>query len=366
MKSCFNNIYKGKKVLITGHTGFKGSWLTIWLKMLGADVAGISLEPSHEKCNYNTANLKSRTDSRFIDIRDFEALHQAISEIKPDIIFHLAAQALVGTSYDDPKTTFDTNIGGSLNVLESVRKSPGIKACVMITSDKCYKNVEQIWGYREDDRLGGDDPYSASKAGAELIINSYTKSFFSGDDSTLIASTRAGNVIGGGDWSENRLVPDCIRHIMNKEPIVIRNPASTRPWQLVLEPLSGYLQLGQKLLEGDRELMQGWNFGPSMEECHTVLEVAEIIINLWGEGKTEIPGNQQAFYESNLLQLDCTKARTKLGWKQTLNTQESLEYTVSWYKKFVKSPDSDLFDFCSTQIASYQKLAHDRQSGWTQ
>ncbi|MBU2510659.1 CDP-glucose 4,6-dehydratase [bacterium] len=366
MKSCFNDIYRGKRVLITGHTGFKGSWLAIWLQILGAEVAGVALEPVHDKCNFNVTKLGSRIDNHFLDITDYQSLQRAIADFKPDIIFHLAAQALVGTSYDEPKRTFDTNIGGTLNVLESIRNSREVKAGVLITSDKCYRNVEQIWGYREEDRLGGDDPYSASKAGAELIIRSYTKSFFSQESSPLIASTRAGNVIGGGDWSENRLVPDCIRHLNNNEPIIIRNPSSTRPWQLVLEPLSGYLLLGQKLLEKSGGFTEGWNFGPSMEECHTVLEVAELIVKLWGAGETKVTGNQQAFYESTLLQLDCTKARVKLGWHQTLNTKESLEFTVNWYKHLKNHPDADMFDFCAEQLENYQLLAHQRRSGWTQ
>ena len=353
-------------MLVTGHTGFKGSWLAIWLKLLGAEVAGIALESDQEMGNFNVTKLDSRINSTFLNIIDYQALYKNIVGFKPDLIFHLAAQALVGKSYDEPKRTFDTNIVGTLNVLESIRNYQAVKACVLITSDKCYRNVEQIWGYREGDILGGDDPYSASKAGAELTIRSYIKSFFNRENSPLIASTRAGNVIGGGDWSENRLIPDCIRHLTNNEPVIIRNPSSTRPWQLVLEPLSGYLLLGQKLLENERDLMEGWNFGPTMGECHTVLEVANQIVKLWGSGETEVISDKQAFLESTLLQLDCTKARVHLGWSQTLNTKESLEYTVNWYKHINRNPDIDMFDFCAEQILNYQTLAFQRKTGWTQ
>jgi len=366
MKNCFNNIYEGKRVLITGHTGFKGSWLAIWLKLLGAEVAGIALESEQELGNFKVTKLDSKINSNILNIIDFQALYNFIVDFKPDIIFHLAAQSLVGKSYEEPKLTFDTNIVGTLNVLESIRNYQAVKACVLITSDKCYRNVEQIWGYRERDILGGDDPYSASKAGAELAINSYIKSFFNSGNSPLIASTRAGNVIGGGDWSENRLIPDCIRHLTKNEPVIIRNPSSTRPWQLVLEPLSGYLLLGQKLLENERDLTEGWNFGPRMEECHTVLDVVKQIIKIWGSGEILVTNDEQAFLESKLLQLDCTKARINLGWNQTMNTKESLDYTVNWYKHFNRDHEIDMFDFCVGQIQNYQKLAFQREIGWAQ
>ena len=286
----YNNVYNGKTVLVTGHTGFKGSWLSIWLTMLGAKVVGYSLEPYSERGNFEACHLHDRlyADIRG-DVRDFEKLNETIKTHKPEIIFHLAAQALVRTAYQHPRETYETNIMGSINVLEAVRQNECVKTVVMITSDKCYENVEQIWGYKETDRMGGYDPYSASKGCAELAISSYRNSYFNPKDyakhGKAIASVRAGNVIGGGDWSDNRLIPDCIRFIEAGKDIEIRNPIATRPWEHVLEPLSGYLKVGQKLIENPVEYATSFNFGPHISANKTVLEVVRRLVEYYGKEK---------------------------------------------------------------------------------
>ena len=351
MNSSFNNTYEGKKVLMTGHTGFKGSWLSIWLRELGAEVLGVSLKPKNELDNFNVTQLDSKIDSVFLDIRDFNGINNIFEEFKPEIVFHLAAQALVSISYKQPQLTFETNTMGTLNILEAIQNQDSVKAGVFITSDKCYKNIEQIWGYRENDVLGGDDPYSSSKACAEIIINSYIKSVRS-KGGALIASARAGNVIGGGDWSEDRLVPDCFKSLFNNESITLRNPFSTRPWQFVLEPLKGYMMLGEKLLNGSKEYVGSWNFGPSQENVYTVNDVVNHIIDLWGDGQVNIQ-ESPGFNESNLLQLDCTKSRTQLGWKPTLSFEESFRYTTDWYKYLKEDTSRDMYQFCVSQITKY-------------
>ncbi len=347
-------IWEGKKVLITGHTGFKGSWLSIWLTKLGAQVLGVSLEPKHALDNFHVSKLDSKIKSIYLDIKEFYLLNTIFKEFKPDIVFHLAAQALVGTAYAQPRTTFETNIIGTLNVLEAIRNNPFVKVGVIITSDKCYKNVEQIWGYRETDTLGGDDPYSASKGGAELVINSYIKNYFNKGDQ-LICSARAGNVMGGGDWSENRIVPDCFRSLFSGSQIIIRSPQSTRPWQFVLEPLRGYILLGEKLLQGMKEFSGSWNFGPSIEKAHTVQDVVKKIITNWGSGDLLIEQNNK-FHENKLLQLDCTKSRMELGWKPVLSFEEIIRFTTEWYKYLYPNQETDMHDFCLKQIEEYETL----------
>jgi len=362
MIRCFNDVYAGRRVLVTGNTGFKGSWLSLWLQTLGAEVSGIALAPKYENDHFQVARLSEKMQCQFIDVRNFSQIHKAIHEFEPDFIFHLAAQAIVGSSYNEPKETFDTNVMGTLNVLEALRDYSQSCVGVFITSDKCYRNIEQIWSYREGDILGGDDPYSSSKGCAELIINSYTKCFFN-NTNTTIASTRAGNVIGGGDRSEFRLVPDCFKALAEGQPIVLRNPESTRPWQHVLDPLSGYLLLGEQLLSGDSEFCSGWNFGPSLDETHTVQEVAEEILKYWGDGEIQTEAVEQ-FHESSLLQLDCTKARLMLGWEPTLTFEESIKFTTEWYKSNYDQPKNEMYSFGVQQIQRYQDLAIKRNLSW--
>ena len=355
MTNSFSNTYAGKKVLVTGHTGFKGSWLSIWLRELGAEVLGVSLKPKNELDNFNVTQLDSKISSVFQDIRDYNGINDVFKKFKPEIVFHLAAQALVSISYKNPKLTFETNTMGTLNILEAIKNNQSVKAGILITSDKCYKNVEQIWGYRENDLLGGDDPYSASKACAEIIINSYIQSVISNGES-LIASVRAGNVIGGGDWSEDRLVPDCFKSLFANKSITIRNPISTRPWQFVLEPLKGYLMLGEKLINNSKEHIGSWNFGPSQENVFTVDDVVKLIIELWGDGQVKIQ-ETSTFSESNLLQLDCTKSITQLGWKPALDFENSFRYTTNWYKYLKEDTKRDMYQFCVKQIVEYEKIS---------
>ena len=352
----YNNVYNGKTVLVTGHTGFKGSWLSIWLTMLGAKVVGYSLEPYSERGNFEACHLHDRlyADIRG-DVRDFEKLNETIKTHKPEIIFHLAAQALVRTAYQHPRETYETNIMGSINVLEAVRQNECVKTVVMITSDKCYENVEQIWGYKETDRMGGYDPYSASKGCAELAISSYRNSYFNPKDyakhGKAIASVRAGNVIGGGDWSDNRLIPDCIRFIEAGKDIEIRNPIATRPWEHVLEPLSGYLKVGQKLIENPVEYATSFNFGPHISANKTVLEVVRRLVEYYGKGKVVDASDPNAVHENTLLNLDVTKAYVMLQWEAKWGLQEAVEKNVDWYKEALNS--QDMYDFCVKQILEH-------------
>ncbi len=354
--SNFNNVYSGKTVLVTGHTGFKGSWLSIWLTMLGANVVGYALDPYSERSNYCASHIEQHiyADERG-DVRDSERLEFIIAKYKPEIIFHLAAQALVRTSYENPKYTYETNLIGSLNILEAVRKFDFIKTVVMITSDKCYENVEQIWGYKETDRMGGYDPYSSSKGCAELMISSYRNSYFNPknycEHGKAIASVRAGNVIGGGDWSENRLIPDCIKSIEDGCDIKIRSPKATRPWEHVLEPLSGYLRVGQKLIESPVEYSVAFNFGPPIECNKTVWDVVSYLVKYYGKGKIVDVSDKTVVHENTLLSLDVTKAYRMLKWKAMLNFQEAIEYTVDWYRQSLHT--DDMFDFCLNQIKAH-------------
>ncbi|MBE7708044.1 MAG: CDP-glucose 4,6-dehydratase [Cyanobacteria bacterium SIG27] len=354
--SNFNNVYQGKTVLVTGHTGFKGSWLSIWLTMLGAKVVGYALEPYSKKSNYCASHLEKHLFADIKgDVRDSKKLEETIEKYKVDIIFHLAAQALVRTAYDNPKYTYETNVMGSLNILEATRKFDHVKTVVMITSDKCYENVEQIWGYKETDRMGGYDPYSSSKGCAELMISSYRNSYFNPKDykkhGKAIASVRAGNVIGGGDWSDNRLVPDCIKFIEENKDIEIRNKNATRPWEHVLEPLSGYLRVGQKLIEEPTKFAQGFNFGPPIECNKTVWEVVEYLVKYYKKGNIVDASDPNAVHENTLLSLDVTKAYRMLNWKAMLSFYEAIEYTVDWYKEALNN--DDMFEYCQKQIKAH-------------
>lgn len=353
----FNNVYNGKTVLVTGHTGFKGSWLSIWLNMMGAKVVGYSLDPYSERGNFEACHLHDRllADIRG-DTRDYEKLNQTIKQYRPEIIFHLAAQALVRKAYAHPKETYETNLMGSLNIMEAVRENDCVKTVVMITSDKCYENVEQIWGYKETDRMGGYDPYSSSKGCTELMISSYRNSYFNPKDyakhGKAVASVRAGNVIGGGDWSADRLIPDCIRFIEAGKDIEIRNPSATRPWEHVLEPLSGYLRVGEKLIEDPVKYATSFNFGPHISANKTVWEVVSRLVDYYGKGKVVDVSNPADLHENTLLNLDVTKAYVMLGWEARWNLQEAIEKTVDWYKEALQT--YDMYDFCVRQIKTHQ------------
>jgi len=342
----FNRVYEDKTVLITGHTGFKGSWLTLWLLKMGARVIGYSKDiptkPSHYeliiKSHSQFSIFNSQLVTIFGDIRDQEKLDKVFSEYKPDIVFHLAAQPLVRLSYKNPVETYETNVIGTLKVFEACKKA-NVKAIVNITSDKCYENKEWVWGYRESDPMGGYDPYSSSKGCAELLTSSYRNSYFNLNDygkkhNTLLASCRAGNVIGGGDWAEDRLITDIMLAVSKNEKVKIRNPKATRPWQHVLEPLSGYLMIGQKLLEGKKEFADAWNFGPLDEGSITVEEVVKYIKQYWEKINYMISKNKDYLHEANLLKLDCSKAHIKLKWKNVWDSQKTFEVTTNWYKTF--------------------------------
>ena len=351
------DFYRGKRVLVTGHTGLKGSWLALWLTKMGAKVSGIALAPTSDLSGFRANGLDEMMDSVMLDIRDRDRLKVTVDKMRPEIVFHLAAQAIVGSSYEDPAATFDVNVLGSVNVLECVRSTPGVRAAVMITSDKCYENVEQIWGYREQDRLGGSDPYSASKACAEVAIHAYQQSFFLRDPAPRVASARAGNVIGGGDWSSFRLIPDCIRALRDRNKIQIRNPQATRPWQFVLEPLGGYLALGMHLAQS-REFAGAWNFGPPVDTANTVERGTREVIRIWGEGSLElVPGT---FHESLALQLDCTKAHHYLGWRTVLDFSQTMEWTTAWYKQQHAGGDRSMRDFSCGQIERFEQLLNSR------
>jgi len=339
MINLFDGVYKGKRVLITGHTGFKGSWLALWLEQMGADVIGYSLEaptrPNHfELLDINMVSIIG-------DIRDSKKLESIFQEYRPEIVFHLAAQPLVRLSYKEPVETFETNVMGTINVYEACRNAKSVRAIVNVTSDKCYENKEWIWGYKETDPMGGYDPYSASKGASELVTSSYRNSFFNNekygkDHNVLLASCRAGNVIGGGDWAEDRLIPDMMKAVSLGNKVHIRNPNATRPWQHVLEPLGGYLMIGQKLLEGKVAFADGWNFGPSDENSITVYDVVKNVQKSWNLIDYVIDDGNHV-HEANLLKLDCSKAHFRLQWYPVWNTEKTFEKTVEWYKNFYSS-----------------------------
>ena len=366
----FNNIYKNKRVLVTGHTGFKGSWIAIWLRELGAQVIGFSLDPPSEPNNFTACSLKDKIVHIHGDIRDLDHLVKIFKKYEPEFVFHLAAQALVRLSYENPKLTFDTNIGGTVNLLEAVRLTPNVRVFVNVTSDKCYDNREWVWGYRENDPMGGHDPYSASKGCAELVFNAYSKSFFNKEypknRSIGAASARAGNVIGGGDWGKDRIIPDCIRALSADKPVGIRSPHAIRPWQHVLEPLSGYLWLGALLWQDPLRYSGAWNFGPNDSSHLTVAEVVNKLIQYWGEGSWKDLSDPNAPHEANLLKLNCDKAHVELNWYSVLNSDECLQMTTDWYSKFYSSgSEENMYPSCVDQIQRYSNLASPRRLPWT-
>lgn len=354
--SCMK-IYRNKRVFITGDTGFKGSWLSLWLKGLGADIVGYALPGRQHSDLFNILKLDKLIDHQGGDICDYKLLKKIVDGFRPEFIFHLAAQAIVKVSYEDPKRTFDTNILGSVNILEIARQSKYLKSLIYVTSDKCYKNKEWMWGYRENDELGGYDPYSASKAAAEIVISAYQNSFFKNKTKVGVASVRAGNVIGGGDWSVDRIVPDCIRSLKEKKPILIRNPRSIRPWQHVLEPLYGYLILAAKLFKEPKKYSSAYNFGPLSQSMKTVEELAKQVINCWGQGVIKYEKNSSNFYESAMLHLNCDKAQQDLGWGQQWDFDKTVLKTVQWYKLVLAG--NPAISITKQQIDDYMEGSHD-------
>ena len=362
----FHGVFRGMPVLVTGHTGFKGSWLSVWLNELGASVVGYSLDPPSVPSNFEVSRLAQRVFDVRNDVRRLDALCDVIEEFKPQVIFHLAAQPIVRVSYADPKETFDVNVGGTVNVLEATRLTNSVRAVVCITSDKCYEDQGWVWGYRESDALGGHDPYSASKAMAELAISAYRRSFFPAekyDEHRVgIASARAGNVIGGGDWGEDRLVPDCMRALVEGRPIPIRYPHYVRPWQSVLESLSGYLWLATKLLQEGVEFAEAWNFGPSGQLAVSVQGLVEKLIELWGSGEWEDVTSDDAPHEMGLLRLSWEKAANRLGWQPVYTWREAVAETVDWFRRYAAGVD--MYDTCVEQIGGYVDRARELGVAW--
>ena len=352
------DFWNGRKVLVTGHTGFKGAWLCQWLTLLGARVSGFARAPRGDLNLWTLVDNGEVRDHRG-NICDLNVLESVLSEERPEIIFHLAAQSLVRSSYRDPIETFETNVMGVVKLLDAVRRAPSVRSLVNVTSDKCYENVEQIWGYRENDPMGGRDPYSASKGCSELVTASMRRSFFRPyaegvQSSCRIATARAGNVIGGGDWSEDRLVPDIVRGCLGEEQTVeIRSPHSLRPWQHVLEPLRGYLMLAEQLTEGTVSADEGWNFGPDRHDERPVIEVARAIVAALGRGTINVSEVPQNFHEAKLLRLDSSKAR-QLGWQPRLSFDETVAMTARWYGKWAAGEGAA--DLCTTQISEYMKV----------
>jgi len=357
--------FKGKRVLVTGHTGFKGSWLCLWLLKLKARVAGFSLYLPSDPCNFEILALKDRIAHYEGDICDIGELKKIFKDFRPQIIFHLAAQSIVRRSYEEPKLTFDTNLGGTVNVLECIRSSPFVQAAVIVTSDKCYRNVGWDWGYREDDYLGGDDPYSASKACAELAFRCYIKSYFNTRKSPRVATARAGNVIGGGDWAEHRIIPDCVRSWSQGEKTIIRSPEATRPWQYVLEPLSGYLWLGANLIQSpDNIAGESFNFGPDSKVIKSVRELVNSFLKSWGRGEWKHVPVSHKQKEAKILNLCCDKALHRLNWLSILSFQEAVELTAKWYKEYFNNKKGDIYGFSCSQIDYYVKKAIEQNVSW--
>lgn len=359
----FNNIYKDKTVLVTGHTGFKGSWLVLWLHQMGAKVIGYSKDIPSEPSHFQLLNLN--ITSIIGDIRDIKQLKNVFEEYKPDIVFHLAAQALVRYSYGRPIETFETNVMGTVNMFECALDQESVKAFVNITSDKAYDNQERQQGYKESDPMGGHDPYSASKGCAELVTASYRNSFFQHTEK-LLASARAGNVIGGGDWALDRLVPDIFKATSKDETVTIRNIHATRPWQHVLEPLSGYLLLGQHLLEGNSRMAEGWNFGPNEDDTREVGNVIQNIKRHWDKVTIEIIQDKNQLHEANLLKLDCSKASALLKWKPVWDFEQTIELTSNWYKDFYTNENLNVAERSQADLDKYINDAKNKGIKWAE
>ena len=347
------NFWKGKKVFLTGHTGFKGSWLSLWLQDMGVLVKGYSLEVNTNPALFTHANVAAEMQSEIGDIRNLEQLTESMVSFSPDILIHMAAQPLVRLSYQEPVDTYTTNVIGTVNVLEAARKCSNLKAIVSVTTDKCYENKEWEWGYRENEPMGGHDPYSSSKGCAELVTSAYRRSFFSSEGTASLASARAGNVIGGGDWAEDRLIPDILRAFEKSEPVVIRNPLSTRPWQHVLEPLSGYLVLAQELFLNGDNFAEGWNFGPKEEDCKPVSWILDKMVTYWGNNASWSLDKNNNPHEAGFLKLDCSKASNRLKWNPKWNLQFTLKSIVDWHQLY--SNGGDLKKQCLKEINTYSK-----------
>lgn len=361
---CFHNMYCGKKVLVTGHTGFKGSWLSIWLKNLGAEVIGYSLEAPTNPSLFNICKLDNKIANEIGDVRDEKKLNNIFEKYKPEVVFHLAAQSLVRLSYINPKETYETNVMGTVNVLEVAKNTDSVKAVVVITTDKCYENKEWVYGYKETDSLGGYDPYSSSKGCAELVVSAYRNSFYN-EKGMAISSVRAGNVIGGGDWAEDRLIPDFIRSVLEYKSINVRNPLAIRPWQHVLEPLSGYLWLGALMLLDKERYNSGWNFGPRDTDVLNVEQVLNLAIKSWGKGSIEIDKSFQP-HEANLLKLDISKAKAYLKWQPVYDVNKSVEKTIQWYKIYYENSNQDMYDYTLKQIYEYEREAKIQNLMWSE
>lgn len=356
MIDIFNNFYKGKKVLVTGHTGFKGSWLSIWLHEQGAEVVGLSLDSYSEKDNFVLSGIGRRIKADIrADIRDGQRMKEIFIKYQPEIVFHLAAQPLVRLSYEQPVDTYEVNVMGTIHIMEAIRVTKSVKVGVMITTDKCYDNKEQIQGYKETDPFGGYDPYSSSKGACEIAIQSWRRSFFNPIDygkkhAVSIASVRAGNVIGGGDWAKDRIIPDCIRALEAGKVINIRSPKAVRPWEHVLEPLSGYMMLAQKMWNYPTEYCEGWNFGPENDSVSTVWEVVTELVKNFEFGVLEDSSDLNAVHEANLLTLDINKVKTRLGWKPRLNMQQCIALVADWYKRY---KTEDVYNLCVEEIGKF-------------
>ena len=348
--------WRGKKVFMTGHTGFKGSWLSLWLQQMGAQVTGFALLPPTNPSLFEVANVAQSMTSIIGDIRDAESLARAMRDASPDIVIHMAAQPLVRYSYANPVETYSTNVMGTVHLLEAVRQTPSVRAVVNVTSDKCYDNKEWVWGYRENEAMGGFDPYSNSKGCAELVASAYRNSFFNPEKyhehKVALASVRAGNVIGGGDWAADRLIPDILRAISNNKPVVIRSPHAIRPWQHVLEPLSGYLLLAENLYEQGIAYAEGWNFGPNDEDAKPVQWIVERLTEQWGDGASWLLDGGEHPHEAHYLKLDCSKARMRLDWQPRWHLEHTLEMIVAWQRAWLSK--QDMRSFTLKQIEQYE------------
>ena len=364
----FNKIFYNKTVLVTGHTGFKGSWLSIWLNYLGAKVVGVSIDEVSKPSNFLVSEVSNIVNDRKLDIRDANAIRVLVEDVQPDFVFHLAAQALVRQSYENPLETMMVNAIGTTNILDALRVLDKKVVAVMITSDKAYDNIEWVWGYRETDRLGGRDPYSASKGMAELAIRSYTESFFNHEKPNIrVGIARAGNVIGGGDWATDRIVPDCMEAWASGRVVNIRSPHATRPWQHVLEPLSGYLCLAQHLFVNSNYHGEAYNFGPSANQNYPVSKLINEMSKYWDKIKwNDVSENKNHVHEAGLLKLNCDKALADLGWRSALDFEKTVEMTVEWYKRYYQSKNKSMHDFAINQIDLYVKYAYLDNISWSE
>jgi CDP-glucose 4,6-dehydratase len=343
--------WKGKRVFITGHTGFKGSWLSLWLQEMGAVLKGYSLEPDTNPSLFTEAGIANGMESEIGDIRDLSSMEKSMMDFAPQVLIHLAAQPLVRKSYIDPVETYSTNVMGTVNVLEAARKTTSLKSIVVVTTDKCYENKEWEWGYRENEPMGGHDPYSSSKGCVELVTSAYIRSFFNTDSMAALASARAGNVIGGGDWADDRLVPDILSAFAKAEPVIIRNPLSTRPWQHVLEPLSGYLVLAEALFHKGSAFEGAWNFGPKDEDCRSVGAILDLMTSLWGAGASWTLDKKSNPHEAGFLKLDCSKVTSRLMWHPKWNLDAALEKIIKWHKSW--QSHADVKELCLNEIKEY-------------